>query len=251
MIWSTPPKEVSDAYRHKCTHYSKGDWSNFKRDKKYNTILEGNEKEVGVIAYKSIKKLGGLKILEDNLEKFRENETVGNPEIMLLNDIQIAPSTLRYVNTALEIKTLIKDPKKIIEIGGGYGGLCKTMSVLFNWDSYTIIEIPEAVPLCNRYLEHFNLNAHAVPFFDEEADLVIADSSLAECNKETQRMYAKLINKAKCAYVVYNTLGCEEGAKNWLTFAPLVLENFNARIEHVHDQFGGVVPHIIIMYLYK
>lgn len=234
--WHTPPKEVMSDYCERCEFYSLNDFSNFKRDTKYNTILEGNEKIVGDIALQSIKNYGGFDYLVKNIDKFKENEQIGNPQKFIYDGIEVAPSTLRYVNSLLEIKRLNINPKKIIEIGGGYGGLCKILSTEFIWDEYIIIDILPATKLCNKYLQAMKLNAKAVTEYDGESDLVIADSSLAECNLETQEKYAKLINKSKSAYIVYNTLHIAESARFYNAFISKLI-GFNMKIELTN---GGV-----------
>lgn len=241
--WFTPPKNIMERYAERCEYYATHDFSDFKNDKDYITILEGNERIVGDIALKSINKLGGHDFLRENLHKFKENETVGNPTLYDFDGMSVAPSTLRYVNTLLEIRTLVNDPKRIIEIGGGYGGLCKILSAVFNWDSYKIIDIPSAVKLCQKYLDYFKLNAKAIESCNEESDLVIADSSLAECDIETQLKYAQLINKSKQAYVIYNTLHVPNGVENYKRFIS-ELSDFTLRTE-ITD--GG----ILICYLTK
>lgn len=248
MKWLAPQTNI-DKYLEKCEYYATNDWSNFKQDKDYGKILEGNEPAVGDIALSNIKRLNCLNILTDNLAKFKENETVGNPKLYNFDGMLIAPSTLRYINSVLEIKTLVANPKKIIEIGGGYGGLCKTMSTVFNWDSYKIVDLPAPVKLCNRYLKHFNLNAEAVEEIDEPCDLVIADSSMAECDLETQMKYVKLIKKAKFAYIVYNSLATDKGAEIFMKILLELLPSFDALIEHSRTSSGQMVSTVEILYL--
>jgi len=235
--WFTPPQDIMQRYAERCEYYSTHEFSNFKQDKDYQTILEGNERIVGEIALQSIKDKGGLDYLKVNLDKFKENELVGNPTVMDFDGMNIAPSTLRYVNTLVEIRSFVENPKRIIEIGGGYGGLCKTLSVVWKWDSYKIIDIPSTVKLCDKYLKHFKLNAQAVESCDEESDLVIADSSLAECDIDTQLKYAQLIKKSKYAYVVYNTLHVLNGIENYNRFVN-ELSDFLLRTERTD---GGIL----------
>lgn len=251
MKWSICPPDNEQRYRDKCHYYAINGFGSFKQDKDYGMILEGNEKDVGLVALENIKRRGGMDILLEHLDEFKENETIGNPPLYDYEGVgKVAPSTLRYVNTALEIQTLVKDPKKIIEIGGGYGGLCKTMSVLNNWETYKITEIDEAMLLCDKYIKAMNLNAEVVPQnIDEECDLLIADSSMAECDKETQMQYLSLIVKAKYTYIVYNTLALQEGVNNFFNLLKNTLLYCDMRIEHTYEADGGATSSVVSMFI--
>jgi hypothetical protein len=251
MKWSICPPENEEKYRKACHHYAVNGFGSFKRDKDYGMILEGNEKDVGIVALKNIQKNGGVDTLLKYADKFKENETIGEPPIFnYIGFGEFAPSTLRYVNTALEIKTLVKDPKKIIEIGGGYGGLCKIMSVLNDWETYKITEVDEACELCDKYIKAMNLNAEVVSQdIDEECDLLIADSSMSECDLETQMKYLKLIVKAKYIYIVYNTLALQEGVNNFFTLLKNTLMYCDMRIEHTYEANGTATSSIVSLFI--
>jgi putative sugar O-methyltransferase len=205
-------------------------FANFKRDPDYGKILEGGEEVVGKIALKSIARLKGTDLLLNNLEKFKENDRYGNPILRhykLTGDI--SPSTLRYVNSLLEIKNLIGDyqPKKIVEVGGGYGGLAKTLSAVYDFDEYTLIDLPPVIELCKKYLNHFKdikkkmryIYCDDIKAIEQikDVDLFISDSAFAECDQETQTMYTNSIaKKAQFVFVTFNTFHIK-GAENEMT----------------------------------
>lgn len=211
MGWFTPPQEVQDSYRAKCKLFVEDDeaFKNFKRDPDYGKILEGNEQIVFDIAYRSLREHGGVDFLHEHYERFKENDSIGNPRLSA--DGLMSPSTMRYVNAAWEIKQLLGDfkPKTIFEIGGGYGGMCKTLSVVYDFDMYMNIDLPEAEYLWVKYLRNFKeLMGRIFITYNKgiEYDLFIADSSLAECDPETQLEYAAIAQDCKYVYIVYNTL---------------------------------------------
>ncbi len=92
------------------------------------------------------------------------NDTVGSPHTITLSDnIQISPTTLRYVFLALKAlsaisKTPWRDGVNVIEIGGGYGGQCAItfkLASLFQVTiaSYTILDLTNPGLLQNRFLQ--------------------------------------------------------------------------------------------------
>lgn len=128
--WDSPNEEVATNYINKCISFVKDDtlFKNFKREPDFQKILEGNEFDVGDIALKSINNLGKREEFIKLLPLFRENEKIGNPQLLFFEGIgEVAPSTIRYANTYFEIKKLLKKnvPKKIVEIGGGMADYVK------------------------------------------------------------------------------------------------------------------------------
>ena len=78
-----------------------------------------------------------------------------------------SPTNLRYILHSLLILTYINEcglkDMDLIEIGGGYGGLCfyiNKLSKLFNINinSYTIFDLPEALSLQSKYLNALDIN---------------------------------------------------------------------------------------------
>jgi putative sugar O-methyltransferase len=227
--WEIPPGGITDKYEERCEAFVKSDelFANFKRDPDYTKVLEGNEVDVGLRALKGINQWGNalIKTISPIIDRLRENESIGNPQLVDFGEGVgiIAPSTLRYINTCAEIQQLLMGEKarRIIEIGGGYGGLCKIFDVFFGgFDSYTIIDSPWASKLTEKYLSKFNLSDRttcvSVADLDKvdtkDIDLLIADSSLSECNLETQLMYTdRFVQHAKSIYMVYNTVHTQGG----------------------------------------
>jgi hypothetical protein len=224
--WATPPNDVMQQYINKCKLFCIDDneFNKFRRDKDYTKILEGGEFETGRISleYIKINHSDKLKLISEKLIEFKENDVYGSPIIHNFEIFgNICPSTIKYVNNALDIDALIGDNnvRNILEVGGGYGGLCKVLSSLIDFEKYIMIDLPDAVSLCKKYLDHFDNIKNKIEYIscDDldkigniiDVDLFISDSSLAECDIETQNFYVdNLLKKSKLAYLVYNTMHC-------------------------------------------
>jgi len=238
--WGNCPDETAIPYINKCRLFVENDdmFKNFRRDPEYGKILSGDSKIVGDIALSSIKKLGYLDNLKNSLEEIKNNDLYGNPYIHRYDDIgEINPSTLRYFNSYVEIKNLLKgfSPKKIVEIGGGYGGLCRIMSVFINFEEYIIVDLPESIKLAEKFINNYPEIRNRVKYIScedlksynsiDDVDLFIADSSMAECDLDTQKIYTnKISKKSKYCYVIWNTLHLNNGNNEMNSF----LSNFDS-----------------------
>lgn len=246
--WYSPPSEVKDKYVSVCKEFmDDAKFKNFRRNPDYQIILEGNNLGMAVASMFSFEKTNGLEFLKENTKKFKRNDTVGNPK--LIKGYKLSPSTLRYANVAWNIKNLLKDfkPKRIIEIGAGYGGLCRILSSLYDFDEYTIVDLPEAEKLTEKYLSYFPELKGKINFeVKGEYDLFIADASLAECNFQTQMDYANIANTCKFAYVLYNTLHIREIYDNFNSFLNC-FNGYNVNMRNAYDENGKPMQSIIIL----
>lgn len=190
---------------------------NFKKDSRYRHILEGGTKLTFDYFLDKIKTLPNKNLFFDNLEIFRKNDLYGNPDLYEDKEIgKFSLTTLKYSYNALEIINFLGDysPKKIVEIGGGYGGLAVILSDLLEFDTYTLVDLPEVCKLVDKYvLNYENLNnkvkslsCFEIEDFDfENTDLTIAINSLSECNSETQiKYFNNIVSKSNYSYIVRN-----------------------------------------------
>lgn len=213
-------------------------FSNFKQNSKYRTILEGGDKTTFDYFLGKIRQLDNKSVFFSNLDSFRKNDSYGNPD--LYDDPEIGKfslTTLKYVYNALEISDYIKDsnPKKIVEIGGGYGGLSVVLNEILDFDEYVLIDLPEVCQLVEKYTSKFkNLKkkVRTISYFDIDnhdfidTDLTIAINSLSECNLEYQMKYFnQIISKSKYSYVVRNL------------FSPQAVEEHRTTIDSLPDNF--------------
>ena len=219
--WDHCPDTNAERYILACNRFVNSDkeFSRFRQDKDYGKILEGGEQIVGTMYLDRIKSIHNLNLLSTYLEKFKENDLYGSPTIYNYDVVgNICPNTIHYISTVLDINKKFPntDFKRIVEIGAGFGALCKIFSSMYNFDQYIIVDLPPVVKLCEKYLSNFPELSGRVSFvscdeidnFDfSDIDLCISEAALAECGYETQKNYIdKIINKSKKVYITYNTL---------------------------------------------
>ena len=167
----------------------------------------------------------------EQLKEFRENDLYGNPELYEYEFFgNMSPNTIRYIKNTLDIFNFVsnKDIKNIVEIGGGYGGLCKTMNVIFDYDNYILLDLPEANKLSKKYTDKFSkLNGKVSQLSLDELDeienidLVISNYAFSECSHSAQmKYYDDVISNSKYFYMVYNNItGGNMNSNNFFDFA--------------------------------
>lgn len=147
------------------------------------------------------------------LKKICEEDIVGTPISFYYPQIgTISPTVLRYITIAGELQKLFGDLNilNIVEIGGGVGGQCKIISDIYDFASYTIIDLPNCTPLINKYLNQFNIqnfktidsNAIITP---TQYDLVVSNFAFSEMDSTEQLHYiTTIIKEARHGYMIYN-----------------------------------------------
>ncbi len=219
--WDHCPDTNAERYIAACKRFvnDENEFNTFRQDKDYGKILEGGEHIVGSLYLDRIKNIHDLNFLATNLDKFKENDIYGTPTKYTYDTVgEICPNTIHYINTVLDIRKMFSDVKfkKIVEIGAGFGALCKIFSSVYDFEQYIIVDLPDVVKLCEKYLSKFPELTNRVSFvscdeidsFDfSNVDLCISEAALAECGYDTQKMYIdKIVNKSKRVYITYNTL---------------------------------------------
>ena len=143
---------------------------NFKSNKVYNGILEHVSKEMGD-DYLSVIKDNFGDIFNKNFSYISKicklNDYIGKPQLYdFYNFIECSPSNLRYILHSFLILNYMKTCKlnnvNVIEIGGGYGGLCFYLYKLchifeININSYIIFDLSEPLLLQEKYLSYHNI----------------------------------------------------------------------------------------------
>ena len=166
--------------------------------------------------------------LVDNLEAFKENDIIGTPDTFSFPETgKISPTTIRYIKNVFEMATLIEDApiSRVVEVGGGYGGLCKTLSVVCDFDEYILVDLPEAVAVQEKYLKNFPELYAKCKFVScddveevKDVDLFISNYALSECDYDTQvNYYDKLVADSKFAYIIYNLVNFNDFYYNKFT----------------------------------
>ncbi len=200
----------------------------FKSNHKYRAILE----HVGVpISKVMLSDMGldtvGSSPLNDfilsKIDKMRDSNKYGNPELYDYPLIGVlSPNTIRYIKNSWDILTNIgfdkfssKDYKTIVEIGGGYGGMCTVIDSLIGFEKYYIFDLKEVNSLQSKYLSMTKLSGDVFPittnecpnFRDGEIDLVISTHALSEVPYNIQMEYIdKVLSKCKSFYMDWNSI---------------------------------------------
>src|ERR1017187_4772236 len=112
-------------------------FENFKRHPSYQAILEHVTKEDGK-KYLEIIRAQSPQLL-NLMEKFKENDLIGNPIKHSYPQIgKISPTTLRYIKVTSDLQRYFKDNigEKIVEVGVGYGGQLLINDSVFKIQEY-------------------------------------------------------------------------------------------------------------------
>ena len=161
----------------------------------------------------------------DLVQLCKKNDLYGSTIKFDYSDfIECSPSNLRYILHSLIILTYMKECNletvDIIEIGGGYGGLCLFLyeiSKLFNVkiNSYSMFDLPEVKLLQKKYLETLNITNVNYESTDNIQNLrpnsfLISNYALTEINENLRRDYIENVLKPYTSH----------GFICWNTFSP-------------------------------
>tara|TARA_Y100000741_G_scaffold347384_1_gene314612 strand:+ start:241 stop:1008 length:768 start_codon:yes stop_codon:yes gene_type:complete len=186
---------------------------NFKNNKEFGYVLEHCQGFHAVQYFNAIKRKFKT-FYESNVHTLKNictlNDTYGKTKkYQLKNFMTCSPSNLRYILHSLLI---LEDMKKyklnnidIIEIGGGYGGLCffiHNIAPLYeiNINSYTIFDLLEPSLLQKKYLNALNIekvNCFTIDNFNnlKNNSFLISNYAFSEIGGKKQSEYIeKIIN---------------------------------------------------------
>jgi hypothetical protein len=194
---------------------------NFKRHCDFTYMLEHVSHEFG-LQYKKLIENEFNSNIENYTDLIKINDSIGNPSIYDIEGFHISPSNLRYIYHALLIKSKIenwynKNDIKIIEIGGGYGGLCFYLkNIMKNHKlNYSIIDLPNVTQLQKYYFNKTDLDIDIISCFDidkinENYDLVISNYCISEIEMNNRLEYLnKLTNKCSKKFYTWNSTSFE------------------------------------------
>ena len=126
---------VYDNWKDMCKYIVSNKIIDWKQDKNVTYMLEHLGQEYAEIYLQNLLN-EGVNIY--NIQKLCEiNDKYGNANIKQFNNgLRSSTSSIRYVRHALDICNLIKSKNykkvNIVEVGGGYGGLCLILNNLAN-----------------------------------------------------------------------------------------------------------------------
>jgi len=187
-------------------------WS-FKSDPRYNNILEHVSHHEGEkYLFEITTRFNDIYTINKNrlIDICMINDSCGSPnKYNISNFVNCSPTNLRYILHSLLILSWMKvnnlNHVDIVEIGGGYGGLCffmYNMSPLFNVNikSYTIFDLPEPLILQEKYLAQLNITTVNFMTIDniqniQENSFLISNYAYSEITLELQKIYTeRLLN---------------------------------------------------------
>lgn len=177
------------------------DLKTFKRDIRLNRIFEHSTVEQGQAYLNHI-----LKVNPRLLDNVFTNDLIGNPVMYDWgNGLYMSPSTLQYIAVLANLIELCGslDGLRIVEVGGGYGGQCKTVLDVYPHAHCEIIDLPEACELQRRYLG-VNTDVICIDTIPTaKFDLFISNYALSEIPDNEK--YIELASRCKHGYITCNT----------------------------------------------
>ena len=235
--------EAATPYLNVCNYAANSDefFKQFKSHPAYRHVLEHVSYEEGQQYLKEI----DIDYL-DKLEEVKENDSLGSPVIYEYPSVgEISPTTIRYIkNTSDIINKFGTSFDSIVEIGGGYGGLCKVLSSFIKFEQYLLLDLEECNLLSRKYLSHFDLptlsyRSEEIDEIDENFDLLISNYAFSECHKEVQQDYIeRFIKKSNNFYIMHNNFHLELGTIPHEQFVEIMSDTHNVEWydEHgIHD----------------
>jgi hypothetical protein len=199
------------------------DLSNFKSFQVYRDILEHVSMQQGLDYYSLIKNNSTIS-KDEIIEYCSMNDKLGNPIKSTYDDFSCSPTSLRYIwHTHLILsyfKSFNKTEYDIVEIGGGYGGLCLAICHFapkydLKIKSYTIVDLKEPNDLQKVYLSNYNLSVN-LDFvnagtygmnINKENLYLISNYCFSEISSQNQLNYIKsLFSKVQHGFMAWNMI---------------------------------------------
>ena len=178
----------------------------------------------------------------DKLSEIKQNDLLGGPVTYTYDKVgTISSTTLRYLKNTSDIITKFGNSfDSIVEIGGGYGGLCKVLSSFVNFEQYLLLDLEECNLLSRKYLSHFDLptlsyRSEEIDEIDENFDLLISNYALSECNRETQMMYIeRFVKKSNKFYIMHNNFHADNGNMSYEEFIDIMADTHDIEYHGEH-----------------
>jgi len=179
-------------------------YARFKSDPFYALLYQSFSREEGVeiLAHLERERPEFLKLCD----RFRESDALGSPQTYDYGKYgHFSPTTLHHIFIAAEIQEKIgfSPSAHILQIGGGYGGLCKILHDRGAWERYTIVDLPQHLALARKTLEKQGITNVCFQTPEDfspctQYDMVISDLSFSEFARSTQKRWiATLVPRAR------------------------------------------------------
>lgn len=185
-------------------------YDSFRNSQKYKEVLEHVGPNLANNYYKNIREF----LTHEQVTEFSKaiNNT-GNPQTITINDTEFNPTTLRYINVALDIKNKfsIDSFENIIEVGAGYGGQALILDKFFKIKNYTFVDLDDVNTLIKKFLAghstKFSSKFYTIESLgtSQKYDLLISNYAFSELPKKLQKIVVqKGINLSTRGYMLVN-----------------------------------------------
>ena len=201
------------------------DLTNFKNNPAYTYMLEHVNESQGHQYLHLIKEKFALSDI-DVVQFANMNDAIGNPKKFSYLGSQISPSSFRYIFQAMLILKHFQSQGqtsiRIVEIGGGYGGLCLAVYYCLkffpglNVTQYNIIDLEAPTKLQSKYLSHHRLSfpvcTHLAETYGSDIEAgddlhLISNYCFSEIDISLQANYvSKLFPKLKHGFITWNNI---------------------------------------------
>lgn len=180
----------------------------FKLNPYVNLFWENATEEEGRQAMEKV--AAEYPFLIEKLSKIQTGDRVGSPRVFDYGEGSLfSPYTLRLTEVVGDMHQRVGDlsGKRVVQIGAGYGGLCKILHDVYSLKGYAIVDLPEQLDLAQKYLE--TLGITDVEYISVDAlqkgewDLVLSDQAFSEFDGPYQeRMIAEVFSGARSGYIL-------------------------------------------------
>ncbi|MBS0604689.1 MAG: putative sugar O-methyltransferase [Verrucomicrobia bacterium] len=184
-------------------------FAQFKRDPFFNLLWENLSKEEGEKWLRQIE--SEYPLMVEKFDRFKESDKIGSPRVYDFGKAgEFSPTTLRFAAIAGDLKSRLGSwsGQKVVQIGAGYGGLCRILSEVDSFGSYTLVDLPSQLALAKKYLEGFGiqgvlyLTPEELPK-DERYDLVVSDMAFSEYNRSYQELFFdRVLSRSRSGFLI-------------------------------------------------
>jgi hypothetical protein len=183
-------------------------FANFKQNPFFNLLWENFTAEEGAIWLRKLQEQSPS--LMEKWDQVRLLARIGGPRTYSYEKIgTFSPATLRLMAIAADIQNRVENLNglRVVQIGAGYGGLCKILHDLGTFQSFTLVDLPEQLALAKKCLEQMGIHGvrYATPeeLSEENYDLAISDMAFAQFNRTYQKLFfEKALRQARFGYVL-------------------------------------------------
>jgi len=188
----------------------------FKRHPDYRYMLEHVSPDQGQLYLNIIFSKFPNITMEMIMSFCKLNDSIGSPKMSEYIFGYASPTSIRYILHTLlileyiELLNLKICNLKLIELGGGYGGLCLCMNYFSKIKlNYTIIDLKYIGQLQKKYLEMNEINVNCLEPFGESLEgddyFLISNYCFAEINITLQEKYIELLfPKVSYGFITWN-----------------------------------------------